>query len=605
MFSTMNERLVPLGPANSGVPPKRTRSRTGCLTCRRRKKKCDETRPQCSSCSTRGLECEWGMKHYTVSTLKPRVERRRSEPMARAASETRRASQPARAPDPWPMRELELAPLPVTSLLNSEEIFGDVIDVYTPGSQALAGYDSQTTFQGQSTYAGDTPRDPTRPVVSTSFEPDTPTTQALVSGTSYSIPEFDFSFLNTPLSTFNLFLDPSGLEYLEYFESQVAPLLSMLPTSSNYFLKTFFAAAAGHECISNAIAAWGALFRDQDLAIVNRYLKRAREALEREAGLDKDVLFVLFSFYLILLGIQVCSGDVSNWYGLFNKCVDVLKQVGGVAQFLKVFQYSNDAKFLITNFQIHDIMLSSGLTICSINLYSDVVKLLEYNLADYGVDPFQGCIQPLFLLLGEMINANAELAGERRELDDRMALALAAPCDDSDTRTLAADRTAHLLKVEREFNALLSRVRHCKPLPQIHQIADDSERRAHLKLFEVYRTTCQLYLLLYIKQVGPKAAEVQLLLVSQIAQLEELAQLPRLVLGLNMALIISGVACSNNYDKNRVTRLVTVVYQRYNVGNVRRIRDLIKEIWKRNPTGEVCVDWTQVCRDFDWKLSVC
>ncbi|EGW35171.1 uncharacterized protein SPAPADRAFT_58370 [Spathaspora passalidarum NRRL Y-27907] len=40
--------------------PKKTRSRTGCFTCRKRKKKCDETSyPVCHNCQAKGLECNW------------------------------------------------------------------------------------------------------------------------------------------------------------------------------------------------------------------------------------------------------------------------------------------------------------------------------------------------------------------------------------------------------------------------------------------------------------------------------------------------------------------------------------------------------------------
>lgn len=36
-----------------------TRVRTGCLTCRSRKKKCDEARPICTGCKRNGLNCTW------------------------------------------------------------------------------------------------------------------------------------------------------------------------------------------------------------------------------------------------------------------------------------------------------------------------------------------------------------------------------------------------------------------------------------------------------------------------------------------------------------------------------------------------------------------
>lgn len=35
------------------------RSRNGCLTCRKRKKKCDEIWPLCTNCAGKGLECKW------------------------------------------------------------------------------------------------------------------------------------------------------------------------------------------------------------------------------------------------------------------------------------------------------------------------------------------------------------------------------------------------------------------------------------------------------------------------------------------------------------------------------------------------------------------
>ncbi|KAL4911373.1 fungal-specific transcription factor domain-containing protein [Aspergillus multicolor] len=35
------------------------RTRSGCLTCRRRKKKCDEQKPRCAACARNGLLCSW------------------------------------------------------------------------------------------------------------------------------------------------------------------------------------------------------------------------------------------------------------------------------------------------------------------------------------------------------------------------------------------------------------------------------------------------------------------------------------------------------------------------------------------------------------------
>ncbi|KAF4435738.1 hypothetical protein F53441_13442 [Fusarium austroafricanum] len=43
-------------------PTKHKRTRSGCLNCRRKKRKCDEGRPACGTCRRRNESCEWGLK---------------------------------------------------------------------------------------------------------------------------------------------------------------------------------------------------------------------------------------------------------------------------------------------------------------------------------------------------------------------------------------------------------------------------------------------------------------------------------------------------------------------------------------------------------------
>ncbi|UPX12063.1 uncharacterized protein EKO05_0002639 [Ascochyta rabiei] len=46
-------------PAESPVNARPKRSRTGCLTCRNRRRKCDERKPICQNCMSKGLECRY------------------------------------------------------------------------------------------------------------------------------------------------------------------------------------------------------------------------------------------------------------------------------------------------------------------------------------------------------------------------------------------------------------------------------------------------------------------------------------------------------------------------------------------------------------------
>lgn len=55
--------------------PPRLRTKTGCLQCRKRRKKCDETRPCCLTCSRLGFKCSWG-PNLPISGLAQHLSRR-------------------------------------------------------------------------------------------------------------------------------------------------------------------------------------------------------------------------------------------------------------------------------------------------------------------------------------------------------------------------------------------------------------------------------------------------------------------------------------------------------------------------------------------------
>lgn len=59
--STRCESLqIPVGSCEMAMqPPIKTRTTTGCLTCRMRRKRCDQERPRCTGCSRNVLICRW------------------------------------------------------------------------------------------------------------------------------------------------------------------------------------------------------------------------------------------------------------------------------------------------------------------------------------------------------------------------------------------------------------------------------------------------------------------------------------------------------------------------------------------------------------------
>lgn len=53
----MSSNSQPLSKTNAVGKPKKTKSRTGCVTCKKRRLKCDETKPLCQNCVKRGIVC--------------------------------------------------------------------------------------------------------------------------------------------------------------------------------------------------------------------------------------------------------------------------------------------------------------------------------------------------------------------------------------------------------------------------------------------------------------------------------------------------------------------------------------------------------------------
>ena len=78
-FQTVEEvrQVYPLAPATIALPRPRLppRSRFGCWTCRTRKVKCDEARPECTPCARLGHTCDYNPR-VTFKDDTPRVVRK-------------------------------------------------------------------------------------------------------------------------------------------------------------------------------------------------------------------------------------------------------------------------------------------------------------------------------------------------------------------------------------------------------------------------------------------------------------------------------------------------------------------------------------------------
>ncbi|KAI0663505.1 hypothetical protein C8Q70DRAFT_361513 [Cubamyces menziesii] len=108
--------------------PKYTRSKTGCLTCRGKKIKCDETKPKCMRCTHGQRECTW--PEGVPTRKKPTSKREPPSPIdgmeesrpstAGSSGMSEAATPPTRGPSPPKREPIEMGIPPMVSRRHSD-----------------------------------------------------------------------------------------------------------------------------------------------------------------------------------------------------------------------------------------------------------------------------------------------------------------------------------------------------------------------------------------------------------------------------------------------------------------------------------------------------
>ncbi|EMG46742.1 hypothetical protein SBY92_005348 [Candida maltosa Xu316] len=537
------------------------RSRNGCLQCRKRKKKCSEEHPVCSSCKHRNVECVW-----------------RSESKFKISKETHSLTKDhhrkSKSKDD-DSTALSMSESSGSSLDSTNDLFEEQITVFNNDNLKLS-------------------------------------TDSLFSNTqmirSPNTPNFDFQDLN--LLNFNLpspinshifqpfkFLDNQALYFLDGFLSNVGAKFSIGQESSNYILKTFYQLSEEQESIAYALTAWGGIFIEGGFTEnVNHYLNKAISEIAKNHvdmdNLSKKDIYVLLNYYMISIGLYVCGGDASLWNLSFNKSIELINKYGGLSNIVKMFDYSNEIKWLVSDVQYHDVLSSQTFhkgTCLPMEEYNSVfkeAKILE--LGNYGLDPFQGCIQPIYLMLGEIISKSAEFRSKQVENAD------------INTR----------LEVYNEMNEVYEKLKddinNCVPnMEQMRHIAHDKyELELHLTLFEVYSIICQISLNFLFKKLPPDSLDMQRLLLNCLNSLDILVD-TKMKSALSFSLLICGITCCSESDRSMMKERFKTVSEDYKAMNLRLIRDIVEEVWKRNNNGKLYIDWILICEENNWDMSFC
>lgn len=414
------------------------------------------------------------------------------------------------------------------------------------------------------------------------------------------------NILVEPVDPFRLVLDERGYQLVYYFHNEIIHKICIAPRSvQNHFASTFTGVSYRDESVLRLLAAWGALFVDgPNSASLKSRMQEADFSLRRlysNKVLDDQDKFNLICFHLNAAGIGVCSGDTKEWVHHHRKCGELIRGFGSVKNFLAKMNYSNGAKWVISNLHYNDVMSSESIkngTLLSSEEYGSPFK--DEEDYSYGIDPLQGCMHSVFLVLCDILHAYSILSAARRSIDADFKK---APHDPSiSMENLNSRRIQHFVETEKQAKRLMNKIQACKPRKNQECFIDPSELHHHHTLFEAFRNTCKLYVLMYIRDLPPRTPEVQMVLLDTFKLLDVLIECD-LRAAVTKVMLLCGIACYKEVDRMELRHKFIRLQTYYKVFNVHNVRHIVEQIWLSNPDGLLTIDWGETCEKMGWTVT--
>ena len=542
-------------PSNQGRHVKRkrglTRTKTGCLTCRKRRKKCDGEVPLCGHCERLRLDCAWP----------DFVDERRNSGPRKSASSTNACTTAATTASP-------------DSEANAKDV--DVTKQVLPSGELFHLYASPQAFTQADLEAArwlESHKSEHRGYLTTSdttqlqrYDPIDTTKHA-----DEELFELEDEFVMYPeqLSRSFVFDTPfASLDHdmkilIDYFETEFAPLISVGPRRTNNLLRVFLPMAATNEAVLTSIAGWSAThlrdidekFRDQSTTLMGRAINKLESLSEDEAERDKDTTLAVA---LICCAVEVCKDTDSDWAIYKDMAYDIIQRRDLIRRYS-----GNDQAFLLLNYAYHNTLASNIPLIEETTLPGlETQQILRTVPTIGGPDCYLGICAPMYCLISEVTTLRARIYLE-----------------DLGQRAVAMWATRMIVAIDS-----------CNPHPSDLEYLLDDERTQHLDIWKILKLVAKLYLNQVILRYPPCNSSSQVI-IEQLIPL--FTSLKTVLAEMLFPLFIIGVDALGD-TRTHVGRMMESCYERFRIGNVRLAYTLLEKCWECNHDGRVFVDWNEV-----------
>lgn len=554
----------------------RSRSRNGCQECKRKKKRCDELKPKCSRCCKSNLSCIWPTtnKGKGKKDNKQDIENRLVYYSNEVNNDIRNHIEREEWKNNWDIILID----------NNNKISPNDND------------DNYNNDNDNETFLIETLKNIQSPDNNSfKYEPFFPD-------------NIEININTYPSARLLQNLDDIEIIHLDYYRTCVSQTVSILPNETNFFLSLYLPLAENNKSILYALIGWSSVFLNptNDPNVYLRYLRKSVQILEDNNNQNRNYdenKIVTISLYTIICAALICAGDVNEWQIYFKKLFNILKNQsnGKLSELMKyIGNNCKEFKWLISNFLYHDVLSSSSNykgTFFKISEYSEILNLKTDNeLIDEEIvcDPLQGCVRPLYVLIGEITNKYVEL----REEEDGMIM-----IEGNNNCNNFKNRIQLYNKYERYYNELKTKLKNTKPHRQsLKYLKNDKDLEIHLTLFETYKISLLIQLNTLIKKLTPESPEIQILLI-ELIELINIIKSSNVKTSLCFPLLIAGISCINGNDKEIIENLVMEMSNNFPVKTFQRIMVIIKKCWDINDNGKKRVLWFEISRDLGWNIS--
>ncbi|BEJ10587.1 hypothetical protein CspHIS471_0100090 [Cutaneotrichosporon sp. HIS471] len=600
------------------VKQKRTRTRIGCYTCRRRKKLCDNLRPTCGSCNRLGIPCVFPQLQLTPAGELVQVPQPNGwtkiqpEASSQLVLDGRGIPSSAGESNPGTTGVSHVGSNIIAQTMAAEGVSPSSVDP------------NATLFELLSTLPAPAP-DPTPFAQSlndnTAFDIDLPdsfmdlpdTLGEIIPNSSSqlppSVPE-DPSRGSSQMSMADLYLSPqpsTGISsiaatpassvdnvsaidqallmqhlptLLNHFVNTYSQVVSVLGSGQNSFTSYLMPLASRSQLVLWALVGWAAShlsFTGEPYAsLANTAVKMVEQevrGLEAVEDMGEEQQEESMLALLILGGIYVYRGDVTDWVKRLPQTRRILRTINATSD----VGTSETWRSIALNLVYHDTM--SSLATCQLvslpfDFYQQI--LLKCNSSP---DIWMGATMRVFGLLGETAVLASEIS----------TIAKLPPTRENDWQL------DNLLC--KQFS-LVSRLRRLE-LPLTSLSADQLHLLAG---FEIWKLATELYLRQAINHYGSSD------LCSRGVARHILNNL-RNVLGtpsethMLFPLFIAGVSTVDPDEREKVAGMFSHFKERARTGNIQTVYSLLLEVWKRDKDGDRFVDWRAIADESDTMIS--